>query len=241
MPHEPLIFVEVALVDGIADNIQNLLDQQAPVMDPHRADTAIFYSISNAQAGLAGISFGSFLIKRVVDVLADEFRNLNIFATLSPIPGFCSWLSGRFKAPVEEAENRLLTASERKALYALDLEPGKKGMIKTLLERPDWHKKAGFAKALKAPLMRLCTHYLAEEKRPDGIALDRVAHFHLSNGARIERLDWLGNTSPEGFRQSAGMMVNYRYKLDDIEANHEAYTGEKQVKVSSAMRGLLRS
>ena len=124
---------------------------------------------------------------------------------------------------------------------ALDLEPGKKGMIKTLLERPDWHKKAEFTKTLKVPLMRLCAHYLAEEKRPDGIALDRVAHFHLSNGARIERLDWLGNTSPEGFRQSAGMMVNYRYKLDDIEANHEAYTGEKRVKISSAMRGLLRS
>jgi malonyl-CoA decarboxylase len=241
MPNEPLIFVEVALVNGIADNIQNLLDQQAPVIDPHRADTAIFYSISNAQAGLAGISFGSFLIKRVVDVLADEFRNLKLFATLSPIPGFCSWLNGRLKAPMEEAESKLLTASERKALYALDLEPGKKGMIKTLLEQPDWHKKAEFAKALKSPLMRLCAHYLAEAKRPDGIAFDRVANFHLSNGARIERLDWLGNTSPEGFRQSAGMMVNYRYKLDDIEANHEAYTGEKRVKVSSAMRSLLRS
>ncbi len=241
MPNEPLIFVEVALVNGIADNIQNLLDQQAPVIDPHRADTAIFYSISNAQAGLAGISFGSFLIKRVVDVLADEFRNLKLLATLSPIPGFCSWLNGQLKAPVAETESKLLTAAERKSLSALDLDTGKKGMIKTLLERTDWHRKAEFAKALKSPLMRLCAHYLAEEKRPDGIALDRVAHFHLSNGARIERLDWLGNISSEGLRQSAGMMVNYRYKLDDIEANHEAYTGEKRVKVSSAMRGLLRS
>jgi malonyl-CoA decarboxylase len=241
MPNEPLIFVEIALVNGIADSIQKLLDGDAPVIDPHEADTAIFYSISNAQAGLAGISFGSFLIKRVVDVLADEFKNLKTFATLSPIPGFRAWLNSQLTAPVEKAEAKLLLPSERKVLQALAVDPSNKGILKTLLDTSNWHKKSEFVKALKAPLMRLCAHYLVEEKHPDGVALDRVAHFHLSNGARIERLNWLGNTSSEGCRQSAGIMVNYRYKLDDIEANHEAYTGEKRVRISSSVRSLSRS
>ncbi len=240
MLNEPLIFVEVALVNGISDSVQALLDSDAPAIDPHSVDTAIFYSISNAQAGLAGISFGSFLIKRVVDVLADEFNNLKVFATLSPIPGFRSWLESRLPPAGPDSEADLLTASERKSLYALNIDPGNKGMLKATLESPNWHKKAEVCKALKAPLLRLCAHYLVEEKRPDGAALDRVGHFHLSNGARIERLNWLANTAPEGLRQSAGLMVNYRYKLDDIEDNHEAYTGEKRVRISSAVKSLLK-
>jgi malonyl-CoA decarboxylase len=237
MPAEPLIFVEVALVDGMADNVQALLDEEAPPLDPAKADTAIFYSISNAQAGLAGISFGNFLIKRVVDVLADEFKNLKTFATLSPIPGFRAWLDKRL---VAEPETALLQAAERKVLETVKVEVGDQGFIKTLLGQADWPKQEEVTRALKAPLLRLCARYLAEEKRKDGAALDRVAHFHLSNGARIERLNWLGNVSPEGLKQSAGIMVNYRYKLDDIEANHEAYTGEKRVRMSSSVKSLLR-
>jgi malonyl-CoA decarboxylase len=238
MPNEPLIFVQVALLNGMADNIQTLLDEEAPALDPAAADTAIFYSITNAQAGLSGISFGSFLIKRVVDVLAAEFRGLKTFATLSPIPGFQPWLNAKMaRTPVSD----LLLPTERKALAALPLDVEESGMLQTVLRLPNWHKKPDYVQALKAPLMRFCAQYLAEEKREQGMAYDRVAHFHLSNGARIERLNWLGNTSVEGFTQSAGMMVNYRYKLDDIEANHEVYTGEGRVRVSSSVRSLLRS
>jgi malonyl-CoA decarboxylase len=240
MPDEPLIFVEVALVTGMASNIQVLLDEDAPVIDPHTADTAIFYSISNAQAGLAGISFGNFLIKRVVDLLKEEFGNLKVFATLSPIPGFRAWLESRLPDPAAEAEAHLLTSAERKALAALNLDTGNHGVLKPLLTTPHWFGRPELGRALKPPLMRLCAHYLIEEKRDNGIARDRVAHFHLSNGARIEHLNWLANISDEGIRQSCGMMVNYRYKLDDIEANHEAYTGERRVRVSSSVRGLLR-
>jgi malonyl-CoA decarboxylase len=249
MPNEPLIFVEVALVDGMAANIQALLDEDAPVLDPSAANAAIFYSISNTQAGLAGISFGNFLIKRVVDGLTDEFKNLKTFATLSPIPGFQRWLDGKFAVSDQGAdvEPELLLPAERKTLDNLNEKYIKKtaakgtNRLKALLTLPDWYAKPEVAKVLKTPMMRLCAYYLAEEKRSRGIACDRVAHFHLSNGARIERLNWLANISSEGLAQSAGIMVNYRYKLSDIESNHESYTGEGRVNVSSSVKSLLRS
>ncbi|HRZ25107.1 MAG TPA: malonyl-CoA decarboxylase, partial [Candidatus Contendobacter sp.] len=234
MADEPLIIVQVALVHGISDNVQTLLDESAPVLDPTEADTAIFYSISNAQEGLGGISFGNFLIKRVVDELAGEFKNLKTFATLSPIPGFRAWLDRKLSEPGTDMEAEWLTPNDRKALAArTGNEPAS---LKTLLQTPDWFKKPELAKALKPALPRLCASYLAKEKREGGVAYDRVAHFHLSNGARIERLNWLADTSENGLRQSAGMMVNYLYKLNDIEANHEAYRGEGKVMTSSAIR-----
>jgi malonyl-CoA decarboxylase len=240
MPSEPLIFVEVALVNGIAQNIQLLLDKAAPTLDPAKANAAIFYSISNTQEGLAGISFGNFLIKRVVDVLASEFKGLKTFATLSPIPGFRSWLVGKLAA-LQDDKAGLLSQAERKALHALYPNAGAGSALLSLLQMSGWYEKPEIAQTLKAPLMRLCTYFLVNEKRANGAAYDRVAHFHLSNGARIERLNWLGNSSSEGLTQSAGIMVNYRYKLDDIEANHEAYTGEGRVRISSLVRGLLKS
>ncbi len=206
MPEEPLIFVEVALERGMAASIHHLLDETAPVGDAQAADTAIFYSISNAQKGLAGISFGNFLIKRVVEELAAEFPNLRSFVTLSPIPGFRAWLAEH------QAEIEALAAA-------------------------DWPQDAALAETLKAPLIRLCARYLMEAKRSNGRALDPVAHFHLSNGARIERINWLADTSPKGLRDSAGLMVNYLYKLAEIEANHEAYTGQGRVAASSAVKG----
>lgn len=239
MADEPLIIVQVALVHGISDNVQTLLDESAPVLDPTEADTAIFYSISNAQEGLGGISFGNFLIKRVVDELAGEFKNLKTFATLSPIPGFRAWLDRKLSEPGTDMEAEWLTPNDRKALAArTGNEPAS---LKTLLQTPDWFKKPELAKALKPALPRLCASYLAKEKREGGVAYDRVAHFHLSNGARIERLNWLADTSENGLRQSAGMMVNYLYKLNDIEANHEAYRGEGKVMTSSAIRALLKT
>lgn len=240
MPNEPLIIVQVALVSGIADNVQTLLDESAPVVDAAEADTAIFYSISNAHEGLSGISFGNFLIKRVVDELTGEFKNLKTFATLSPIPGFRHWLDGQLKAPNADAEAALLTSAERKALAAAAGVGNEPASLQPLLQTPDWHQKPELAKALKQPLQRICARYLAKEKREGGTAYDRVANFHLSNGSRIERLNWLADISARGLSQSAGMMVNYLYKLNDIEANHEAYRGEGKVMTSSAIRTLLK-
>ncbi len=236
MPDEPLIFVEVALVRGIAASIHDLLDKSAPVEDPTAADTAIFYSISNAQRGLAGISFGNFLIKRVVEVLAAEFPKLKTFATLSPIPGFRTWLDER----LAQGQPGLLTPAERKALIQATAGIGAKGSLKALLGSSDWVQDEHLTETMKAPLVRLCARYLTEAKRPGGKAADPVAHFHLSNGARMERLNWLADTSPKGIRESASLMINYVYKLSDIAANHEAYTGQGRVTISSGMKALLR-
>lgn len=246
MPEEPLIFVQVALVDGIADSIQALLDEEAPVLDPAKADTAIFYSISNAQRGLAGISFGNFLIKRVVQELSAEFPNLKTFATLSPIPGFRAWLDARLGgAGIDD----LLTNADRKALKALgeDWRNNPSAMLAEVLAHPDWLSDEATATALKPLLQRLCARYLYVEKRPprEGAesagpptTLDPVAHFHLTNGARMERLNWMADTSTNGLTRSAGMMINYLYKLNEIEKNHEAYSGQGRIAVSSAIRNL---
>ncbi len=238
MPDEPLIFVEVALVKGIADNVQALLDEKAPVGNPEEADAAIFYSISNAQRGLAGISFGNFLIKRVVSDLSAEFKALKIFSTLSPIPGFLAWLH----ETLAEGQAGLLTPAERKPLLALADSvgaKGAKGTLKALLEKDDWYKDEKIAAALREPVMRLCAHYLVQEKKKNR-ARDPVTHFHLSNGARIERINWLGDTSPNGLKQSAGMMVNYLYKLDEIEDNHEAYSDQGKIAASAVVRKMAK-
>ena len=238
MPEEPLIFVEVALVDGMSSNVQSLLDKNAPVIDPSSANTAIFYSISNAQKGLAGISFGNFLIKRVVSSLSSEFKELKTFATLSPLPGFKLWLDER----LEVGDKALLNASDRKALRLAGGESGgTKGKLKALLEDVNCFNNPEVSEALQRVLTRLAAQYLAKEKREEGglRVLDPVAHFHLSNGARIQRLNWQGDKSAKGFDQSACLMVNYIYKLSHLESNHEAYTSTGKVAISSSLRSLL--
>jgi malonyl-CoA decarboxylase len=236
MPDEPLIFVEVALVNGIAGNVQELLDAKAPLQDPEAANTAIFYSISNAQRGLDGISFGNFLIKRVVDRLSQEFPNLKTFATLSPIPGFMRWLNQSLR----EGRPGLLLPAERKGLHAAaGVSKGGKGWLKDALAGSDWPHNDAVAKAMKPILMRLCATYLVREKRNGGLATDPVAHFHLSNGARMERLNWLGDRSSRGLRQSAGLMINYRYDLARIDANHESYRSTGKRAISSQIKALL--
>ena len=232
MPDEPLIFVEVALVRGMAENIHTLLDETAPHGDPHAADTAIFYSISNCQRGLDGISFGDFLIKRVVDALAAELPKLKVFATLSPVPGFRAWLTQAGSRP------DLLLPAETRALSALVSNGAEPPALDALLNRPDWPRDPVMVAALRDPMLRLCAHYLVQEKGRGGRAADPVAHFHLTNGARIERLDWLGDVSAKGLQQSAGIMVNYLYRLPDIEANHEAYRGSGEVAIGSSVRHL---
>jgi len=234
MPDEPLIFIQVALVNGLAGNVNALLDETAPQGDPQSADTAIFYSISNAQQGLRGISLGNFLIKKVVDDLSHELPNLKTFSTLSPIPGFRDWLDRK----LADGEPRLLTSAEHDKLRAVAPGKGGKGALKTLLDTPGWPDTPKIAGALEKPLMRLCARYLIQEKRRDK-PIDPVARFHLSNGARVERLNWLADTSPNGLAKSAGMMVNYLYRQRDIERNHEAYAGDGKISASSGVRGLL--
>jgi malonyl-CoA decarboxylase len=231
MPDEPLIFVEVALVNGMASDVHALLDETAPLGDPNAADAAIFYSISNCQRGLNGISFGDFLIKRVVDALAAELPRLKIFATLSPVPGFRAWLAKEGRRP------DLLLPAESKALAGNGA--GDPDLLH-LLDQPGWHADSALAAAMREPLLRLCSQYLLLEKGRGGRAADPVAHFHLTNGARIERLNWAADLTEKGLQQSAGIMVNYNYRLDHIEANHEAYRGEGKVVASSGVRHLLR-
>ncbi|MFQ3623835.1 MAG: malonyl-CoA decarboxylase family protein, partial [Acetobacteraceae bacterium] len=242
MAGEPLIFVEVALVRGLAGDVRALLDAKAPVMDPAAADTAIFYSISNCQQGLAGISFGNFLIKQVVDRLSRTLPNLRTFATLSPIPGFRRWIEAK------QAEGEALLSAEESAALdgALGARPGVAAgeagetPLARLLARRGWHRDAALAETARPMLMRLCARYLLAESGRRGRALDPVAHFHLTNGARAERLNWLADTSEKGLRESAGLMVNYLYDRDAIEANHERYVGEGGRAASTALRRLAR-
>ena len=226
MPDEPLIFVEVALVNGIADNVQHLLDEDAPRVDPHKADSAIFYSISNAQAGLAGVAFGDFLIKKVVSDLKQHFPQLKNFCTLSPVPGFRKWLSRQ-----KGRQDELLTQAEAYEVAQMEASriDSTEASLDFLIERldgSDWTDDDVFCATVKPVLMRLCQHYLTQEKRRGSQALDPVAHFHLTNGARLERINWMADTSAKGIAQSAGLMVNYLYRLNDIEANHEKYRGD---------------
>jgi malonyl-CoA decarboxylase len=224
MPDEPLIFVEVALVDGMAGNVQRLLDARDETQDPKHANTAIFYSISNCQQGLAGISFGDFLIKRVADTLARDLPNIKDFATLSPIPGLRHYIDGRLKTEGDEA----LTQQEIATLVPVTSEARGAAAVTKLLARPNWQEVPAIDKALRPILTRLAARYLTDTDQK-GRALDRVAHFHLGIGAIVERLNWLADTSANGFKQSYAMMVNYRYKLSDVVANHESYAAGKVV------------
>jgi malonyl-CoA decarboxylase len=236
MPNEPLIFVEVALVNGMAPSVDQLLDEGAPEIDPKTADTAIFYSISNAQRGLDGISFGNFLIKRVVELLSHDFPNLKAFATLSPIPGFSRWLEEQMK----DEQAVLLTSADRKVLAGLGTGANDAGLLEDVLGRADWSREGTLAAALKEPITRLAARYLLIAKGRGGRARDPVANFHLTNGARAERLNWLGDRSERGLSQSHGLMINYLYRLGDIEANSTAYLTERKIAESTPMRTLAR-
>ncbi len=236
MPEEPLIFVWVALVNGIAGNVHVLLDQDAPLGDPETADSAIFYSISNAQAGLSGINFGNFLIKRVVDSLSKELPNLKNFATLSPMPGFKRWLDGRLL----EGQFDLLTSEQDDALMTAASKGSPEAALSELLSRDKWYEDEATSAVLKDPLLRLCAYYLLIEKRGGGTATDSVAHFHLNNGARVEQLNWQADMSERGLEQSNGVMLNYLYDLKTIDSNHESYRAGEEVRASARVKNLLK-
>jgi len=232
---EPLIFVEVALVTGLAGAIRPLLAAGVDEAGAAAADTAIFYSISNCQRGLRGISFGNFLIKQVVEELKQELPSLAHFATLSPVPGFRTWLERRLAA----SARYVLTSEERDAIAAQSGGGGTKGALKRMLAEPGWSEDVATAAALEGPLMRLCALYLTENQDGKGPA-DPVARFHLGNGASLEQINFLGNTARRGMTESYGLMVNYLYDLDRIEANHEAFVRQGQVAHSDAVGALLR-
>jgi malonyl-CoA decarboxylase len=213
----PLIFVEVALTETIPGAIAPLLAVDRKPVPTDRARTAVFYSISNTQRGLGGISFGNFLIKQVVEELRRELPKLDTFVTLSPVPNFMTWLK----------QTTDVTDEDREILKALD--------------EPKWSEDAEKTALLRAVLEPLAAHYFLKARTPKGRLIDSVARFHLGNGARLERIDWLGDLSPKGLRESAGIMVNYLYRLEDIEKNHEAYANDGEVVASGAVKKLLKT
>jgi malonyl-CoA decarboxylase len=213
LPDEPLIFVEVALVDALADSITPLLDESADAADLGAATTAIFYSISNTQEGLRGVSFGDSLIKRVVETLKAEFPKLRNFATLSPIPGFRSWLGKNAAALLE----RLDAKSRQELGRAVGFEPVTAAHFLAAAESPLALKPAS---PVCQMLLRCAAHYLGQET-VQGRPLDAVARFHLGNGARVERLNWASDPSAKGLKQSYGLMVNYLYDLKRLDKHRE--------------------
>jgi malonyl-CoA decarboxylase len=210
MPDEPLVFVEVALTTAISRDIASILTAPVDEAAETQATTAVFYSISNCQEGLRGVSFGSFLIKQVVDELRRTLPALRTFVTLSPIPGFARWLATR-----EEPEPWLAALRAR------------------LPDTPD----PASLEPLKAPLTKACAQYLLSSRRK-GVPADPVARFHLGNGAQLHRLNWLADVSPKGLAQSAGMMVNYAYDLDDIVRNHERLLSDGEFAAARSVRAL---
>ena len=220
LPDEPIIFIEVALTRGMSAQVQPLLGLDSPVASPAEADCAMFYSITNCQDGLRGISFGNLLIKQVVEVLKREFPHLRRFATLSPVPGFRRWLQ----------KSRVLLATG----------PGGDERLALLerLEDPAWHL-GEVPEALKRLLQQLCAHYLLHVRQGEE-PLDPVARFHLGNGAALERVNWMGDASESGMARSAGVMVNYVYWLNELERNHERYFREHRIAASPAVEKLAR-
>lgn len=222
MVDEPLIFVEIALTRGMPDAIAPILSKERDPISADDADTAVFYSISNCQKGLKGVSFGNFLIKQVVEELARELPHLKTFVTLSPVPGLTGWL----KQIVRDEAGSILSAQHRAALLQL---------IET-----DWRDNSETLEQARDIMLPLAAYYLLNAKHRSGNPFDPVARFHLGNGARLERINWFGDISQKGLSQSAGIMVNYLYDLPKIESNHEAYANSHKVMAASAVTRLAK-
>jgi malonyl-CoA decarboxylase len=222
LEHEPIVFVEIALTHGLADNLPELLNRADSVDDP---DTAIFYSITSAQPGLAGVHLGNELIKQVVDALRHENDHLKTFATLSPLPGFRRWL-------LDQIDGHGLTPAEQESL-GVDARA-----IVDLSDRA-WLDDPARTEEVRPGLLSAGARYLTTNR--DGRALDPVANFHLSNGASLERLNWMANPASYGIRESLGLMVNYRYDPGKIAANASAYLAEGSINTSSQVRNLVKT
>lgn len=217
MPDDPLVFVEVALTEGVPDAIGPLIDQTKEGDIGSTPDTVVFYSISNCHPGLAGVSFGNFLIKQVVEEVGKRYSTMKRYVTLSPIPGFCRWLATR--------EPRI------------DLEEMRS------IAKTDKAKTADFRERFQASVRRddllaACARYLVKERRGN-LALDPVARFHLGNGASLHAIHWAADLSDKGLDQSAGLMVNYLYDLRSIEENHDSYFDQGEIATSRDVARLL--
>jgi malonyl-CoA decarboxylase len=219
---DPLIFVEVALTKTISGSISELLSEARAPIREEDATTAVFYSISNCQEGLRGISFGNFLIKQVVEELRRDLPRLETFVTLSPLPGFSAWLASEMETP-----SGALSDADRDAF--------------ALLDGSEWPNDPEARAAIEAAVLPAAAHYLLRTRNQRNLPIDPVARFHLGNGARLERINFLADRSPRAMRQSHGVMVNYLYKLDDIEANHEAFIERGEVVAAPAVKRLLRN
>ena len=203
MQDEPIIFVEVALMKGIPSKIEDVLREKRDILDPEETSVAVFYSISNCQKGLAGISFGNFLIKQVANDLNLEFKNLKKFITLSPVPGLRKWIKNKFPK--------------------FDMKLEKCVTPEHFLKNHDL-------------IMHHVGNYFMKSDRPDGLPNDPVARFHLGNGASLEQVNFLGDSSKNGKSLSAGIMVNYLYDLDKVEKNHELLISEKKINFSKLVK-----
>ncbi|MBM3529386.1 MAG: MCD, Malonyl-CoA decarboxylase MCD [Alphaproteobacteria bacterium] len=219
---EPLIFVVVALTRGIPDAVAPILSVERGPIPPDTADTAVFYSISNCQRGLSGVSFGNFLIKQVVEEISRDIPKLKTFVTLSPAPNFAAWLDRERKN-----ENSVAISPEDRALLSG-------------LDTPGWWTAPATSEPLREPMMRAAAWYYVRARNARNAPADSVARFHLGNGARLERIDFLADVTEKGIAQSHGLMVNYLYDLEDIEKNHEAYVEGRAIVASNAVRKLVR-
>lgn len=219
---EPLIFVEVALTKSMPASVAEVLDADREVISAGEAGAAVFYSISNCQRGLKGVSFGNFLIKQVVEDLRHDLPEIATFVTLSPVPGFAAWLSRELSGDVSDA----ILPEERRLLAGLD--------DRGWMDDPDRVER------LRPVLSRLCAHYLVHARSGRGAVIDPVARFHLGNGARLERVNFLADRSARAARQAHGMMVNYLYDLAEIERNHEAFLDKGAVAASASVKRLAR-
>ncbi|XP_075481497.1 uncharacterized protein LOC142522204 isoform X1 [Primulina tabacum] len=243
IPGEPLIFIEVALMKNVAQTIQEVLWDDPPIAE-YEATCALFYSISSTQPGLSGINLGKFLIKRVIDVVRKDMPRISTFATLSPIPGYMQWLLSKLASAERSTSTfreMLLKPEEESAILDVTKEftSGKNGMevMRNLLSTTDyeWVNSISLTVALQIPLTRLCARYLFLEKKR-GKALDSVGNFHLQNGAMIGRINWMADRSEKGLRQSAGIMVNYIYEVENIEENAQSYFSKGKIQASSDVR-----
>jgi malonyl-CoA decarboxylase len=220
---DPLIFVEVALTRSIPTAISPILTSQRETIPPDRATTAVFYSISNCQRGLTGVTFGHFLIKQVAEEISREVPNISTFVTLSPVPGFADWLA-RERA---REQSTVLDQDDRATLAHIDT--------------PGWWQVPETREPVRDPLMRAAAYYFLHGRNARRTPVDPVARFHLGNGARLEQINWLADTSSRGLAQSHGLMVNYQYDLKNIEKNHESYAESRTIVASSAVKRLARA
>jgi malonyl-CoA decarboxylase len=227
---EPIIFVEVALANGLTGDLESLLDVDAPVLALDKVNTAIFYSINNCLDGLRGIPFGNFLIKQVVVELTAEFPSIKNFCTLSPLPRFSQvLLDKQNEYGFTPRRISALIAGHAAALTRAAKRSDPVEALFSLLEQPVANRDV-----LAAPLTRLAFAYLTEA-RHNGKVADPVAAFHLSNGARLERINAFGNLRPYGLKASFGITINYRYVPDELEENHERFVTVGQIRISDAL------